>query len=137
MDKTEVLSCSDRDDKEIDEYYDKSDNSSGSESSSEDKSSDKQYHSGAPRIPLEVFQNEMRLRTMSSSFASPFSILSSNPESSPLHLSVDAISSCALKISSTLDSKRLYKIRGKYQIPNDVHICLAAEGEWCYTPNSS
>ena len=55
MDKTEVLSCSDRDDKEIDEYYDKSDNSSGSESSSEDKSSDKQYHSGAPRIPLEVF----------------------------------------------------------------------------------
>ena len=74
MAKTEVLSCSDRDDKEIDEYYDKSDNSSGSESSSEDKSSDKQYHSGAPRIPLEVFQNEMRLRTMSSSFASPFSI---------------------------------------------------------------
>ena len=107
MAKTEVLSCSDRDDKEIDEYYDKSDNSSGSESSSEDKSSDKQYHSGAPRIPLEVFQNEMRLRTMSSSFASPFSIPSSNPESFPLHLSLDTISSYALKISSTLDSKRL------------------------------
>ena len=150
MAEIEVLSSNDRDDKEIDEYYDESNNtsdnnsdsSSDSENSTKDKSSDEQYHFGVPRIPLEVFQEEMRQRTMSSSSASPSSIPSpislSIPQSFPsFHLFINTISSCALKISSTLNSEKLCKIRGKYQIPDDVQTCPAIEGEWCCTPNSS
>ena len=146
MVEIEVLSSNDRDDKEIDEYYDESNNSSdnssdsstNSENSTKDKSSDEQYHSGVPRIPLEVFQEEMRQRMMSSSSASPSSIPSpislSVPQSFPsFHLFINTISSCALKISSTLNSEKLCKIRGKYQILDDVQTRLAIEGEWCCT----
>ena len=54
-----VSSSSDRDDREIDEYHDDS-NSSGS--SSESSSSDERYLFGTLKIPLEVFQEEMRKR---------------------------------------------------------------------------
>ena len=47
-----VSSSIDRDEREINEYYDESNSSgSGSESSSESDSTDKQYSSG---VPLEV-----------------------------------------------------------------------------------
>lgn len=112
----------------MDEYYDESDNSSDSENSSEDESSDEQYHYGVLGIPLEVFQKEMRQRTMASSSTSPSSIPLSIPQSPPsLRLSINTISSYALKISSTLNSKKLHNIKGKYQIPDDVHIRLATE----------
>jgi len=146
MVEIEILFSSDRDDKKIDKYYDESnnsnDNSSDSENSIGDESSDEQYHSGVPIIPLEVFQGEMRKRTMSSSSASSSSIPSPIslyvPQSSPsLHLSINSISSYALKILPTPNSEKLCKIRGKYQILDDVHTRLTIEGEWCCTLNSS
>ena len=46
--------------REIDEYHDKSNNSSSSGSdNSASSSSDKHYLSGVPRVPLEVFQEEL------------------------------------------------------------------------------
>ena len=37
---------------------------------------------------------------------------------------------------SEIDEKRLYSIRGKYQIPGELNPCLAIPGKWCCTPNS-
>ena len=58
-----VSSSSNRDDREINECHDESNSSEGSsssESSSESSSLDMVYSFGTPRIPLEVFQEEMR-----------------------------------------------------------------------------
>lgn len=43
---------------------------------------------------------------------------------------------CALNVISVIDVEKLHKLRGKYQIPNDVHTRLLAIGERCCTPNS-
>ena len=70
----------------------------------------------------------MRQRTMASSSASPSSVPLSIPQSSPsLRLSINTISSYALKILSTLNFEKLHKIKFKYQILDDVHIRLATE----------
>lgn len=52
-----VSSFSDRDEKEIDEYYNESNSIKGSSSESitESSSLDEIYSSGTPGIPLEVF----------------------------------------------------------------------------------
>ena len=52
-----VSLSSNRDDREIDEYYDNSRDSSSSSSTSSghSKSTDKQSFFGVPRIPLKVF----------------------------------------------------------------------------------
>ena len=41
-----------------------------------------------------------------------------------------------MDISFKIDEKRLYMLKGKYQIPDEVNPRLAALSEWCYTPNS-
>lgn len=58
--------------KEIDKYQDESNRSSGSteSSSSSFSSQDKHYSSRVPRVPLEVFQEEMMRRVASSYRAS-------------------------------------------------------------------
>ena len=74
MYEIEVSSSSSRDDREIDEYHDKSNSSEGSssdESSSESSSSEEVYLSSTPGIPLEVFQEEMRMRATSRSSVGP------------------------------------------------------------------
>ena len=63
MAKIVVFSSSNRDDGEINECHDKSNSSEGSsssESSFKSSSLDEVYSSGTSRIPLEVFQEEMR-----------------------------------------------------------------------------
>ena len=57
--------------REIDEYQDESNGSSGStkSSSSSFSSQDEHYSSGAFGVPLEVFQEEMRQRVTSNSRA--------------------------------------------------------------------
>lgn len=57
MAKNLVSLSSNRDDREIDEYYDNSRDSSSSSSTSSghSESTDKQSFFGVPRIPLEVF----------------------------------------------------------------------------------
>ena len=78
MYEIEVSLSSGRDDREIDEYHDKSNSSEGSssdESSSESSSSDEVYLSSTPGIPLKVFQEEMRMRAASGSFVGPSTTL--------------------------------------------------------------
>ena len=67
-------SFSDRDDREIDEYHDKSnssEDSSSSESSFDSSSSDEVYSSRTPGIPFEVFYEKMRKRALLGSFDGP------------------------------------------------------------------
>ena len=63
-------SFSERDDREIDEYHDKS-NSSEDSSSSESSSSNEVYSSRTPGIPFEVFYEKMRKRALLGSFDGP------------------------------------------------------------------
>lgn len=62
-----MSSLSDRDEREIDEYYDQTSSSGRSNESSNSGSSstDKQYSSRVPRVPLEVHQEELRKRATS------------------------------------------------------------------------
>ena len=41
-----------------------------------------------------------------------------------------------MDISFKIDEKRLYTLKGKYQIPDEVNPRLTTLSEWCYTPNS-
>jgi len=41
-----------------------------------------------------------------------------------------------MDIPSKIDEKRLYTLRGKYQITDEVNPRLATPSEWCCTPNS-
>ena len=66
-----VLSSSgNSDEREINEYQDESNDSSGDSSSSDSSSSDKQYLFGVPGVPLKVLQGELRRSAASGSFAS-------------------------------------------------------------------
>ena len=69
MSKIVVFSSNNSDDREIDEYYDSFSGNGSSNSSSSSRSSssgrnttDEQYMSGVPRVPLEVLQEELRMR---------------------------------------------------------------------------
>ena len=68
-----VSSSSDMDERDIDEYHDESNSggSSSESSSGESSSLDEQYSSGVPRVPLEVFQEELRQRMASRSSVGP------------------------------------------------------------------
>ena len=103
---------SDRDEREIDEYHDKS-NGSGS-SSCNSGSTDEQYSFGVPRIPLEVLQKELRQKTAFGSFTglSP-SIPSPSKEE-------DILYCYAIGIPSEIEEKRLYSLRSKYQILDEL-----------------
>ena len=48
----------------------------------------------------------------------------------------DILYCCTVGMTSEIDEKRLYSLRGKYQIPEELNPRLAIPGEWCYTPNS-
>ena len=48
----------------------------------------------------------------------------------------DILYCCAMDILSKIDEKRLYMLRGKYQIPNEVNPHLIAPSELCCTPHS-
>ena len=48
----------------------------------------------------------------------------------------EVIECCALNILSKIKAERLHTLRGKYQIPEDVHTRLIASGEWCCAPQS-
>ena len=132
-----MSSSSDIDNKEIDEYHDESNSSEGnssSESSSESSSSEEVHLSGTPGIPLEAFQEEMRKRVASGSFAGPSTApLAPIPPVQPID---DVLACCAFNIPSFIDAEKLHKLRGKYQILDDIHTYLPAIGEWCCTPNS-
>ena len=75
MSEIVISSSSNSVDKAIDEYHDTTsfsgssgDNSNGSNSSSGGNTTD-EYTSGIPRIPLEVFQEQLRTRVVSGSRA--------------------------------------------------------------------
>ena len=132
-----MSSSSNRDEKEIDEYHDKSSDSGSStesdSSSSESNSTNKQYSSSVPRVPLEVLQEEMRKRATSMLSAG---LSTSAQPSSPFPSKEDILYYCAMDIPSKIDENRLYMLKGKYQIPDKVNSCLAAPDEWCCTPHS-
>ena len=73
-----MSSSSDRDEREIDKYNDKSNISEGSSSSksnSESSPSDEVYFSSTPGVPLKVFQEEMRKRAALGSSVGPSTTL--------------------------------------------------------------
>ena len=76
----------------------------------------------------------MRKRATSGSSAGPST--SAQLSTPSLNEKKDILYCCAINIPSKIDEKRLYMLRGKYQIPDEVSLCLIAPGEWCYTPNS-
>ena len=93
------------------------------------------YSFGTLGIPLEVFQEERRRRATSRLFTGP-SIASPPSIPSPPRKTKDVLVCCAMNIPLKINDKRLLKLKDKYQIPNKVHTCLPASGEWCCTPNS-
>ena len=49
---------------------------------------------------------------------------------------VDIIYSCVVDIPSKIDEKRLYMLRDKYQILDEINPHPTAPSEWCCTSNS-
>ena len=138
MFKIVVSSSSNNVDKAMDKYHDTtsySDSSSGSSSSSSNSSSggntiDEQYTSDVLGIPLEVFQEQLRMRV---AFGSQLGTSTNVPSSFPLD-KVGTIYSCAIGVHSKTDEKRLTSLRSWYQIPDDLNLRLAVRGEWCCQP---
>ena len=96
--------------RERDEYHEKSNNSSTSGSdSSASRSSDKHYLSGVPGVPLQVFQEELRQKTVLSSSAGPSSRIPASISS--LDEEEDILYCCAIGIPSKIDEKKLGSIR--------------------------
>ena len=119
--------------KAIDEYHDttsfsgsSSDSSSGSNSSSGGNTTNEEYMFGAPRIPFEVFQEQLRTRA---AFGSRVGT-SSAPSSTPLD-EVETVYSYVVGVHSKTDEKRLTSLRSWYQILDDLNPRLAICGEWC------
>ena len=95
---------------------------------------DEQYSSGVLGVPLKVLQEELRQRAASRSFVGlSTSAQPSFPSSSEEE---DILYCCTMDISSKIDEKRLYPLRDKYQISDEVNPRLATPGEWCCTSNS-
>ena len=139
MSKIIVYSSSNRDEREIDKYHDKS-NTSGRDSESDSSCSSssgwgggvgdttvEQYSSGVPAVPIEVFQEEIRMRAAFRSSASP----STNaPSSIPSPSEKEKILyCCVMGVSSKIDKKKLTSFRGWYRILDNLNTRLAALGE--------
>ena len=127
-----VSSSSNSIDKAIDKYHDTtsySGSSSGSSSSSDISSggntTDEQYTSAVPGIPLEVFQEQLKMRAAS---GSRVGTSTSVPLSIPLD-EVEIVYSCAIGVHSKTDEKRLASFKSWYQIPDDLNSKLAVRGE--------
>ena len=103
MSEIVLSSSSNSIDKAIDEYHDttsfsgSSDSSSGNNSSSGGNTIDKEYTPSVPRIPLEVFQEQLRKRVTSRSQAGTLSA----PLSIPLD-EVEMVYSCAVGVHSKM-----------------------------------
>ena len=127
MSKIIVSSSSNSDEKEIDKDHNES-RSGGS--SDEGDNSNEQYLSTAPRIPLKVFQEEMRTRMASGSLTST----SANAPSSTSSIEKETLYCCAVGIPSKIDEAKLNYLRRWYQFPDDLNPRLVVHGEWCCNP---
>ena len=116
-------------DKPIDEYHDSSSySSSNSDSSSSGSSTDEGYTSSVPGFPLEVIQEQLRMREVSGAGTS-----TSIPLSPPSN-EVETVYSCAVGIPSKTDDRKLGLLRKWYQIPDDLNPRLPVCREWCCHP---
>ena len=117
-------------DKAINECHDSSySDSSSNNSSSSGNTTDEEYTSSVPRVPLEVLQEQIRMRATSG-----VSTSTSIPSSPPLD-EEEIVYSCATGIPFKTDEKRLTAFRSWYQIPDDLNPRLAVHGEWCCQPH--
>ena len=100
-------------DKAIDRYHDStsysgsSRGSSSSNSNSGGNTTDEEYMSSVSRVPLEVFQEHLRMRAAS---RSGVGTLTSVPSSTPLD-KVETVYSCAVGVRFKTDEKRLTSLR--------------------------
>ena len=101
MSEVVVSSSSNSVDKTIDEYHDSTSYSGSSSSSSSNSSSggnttNEEYTSGVPGVPLEVFQEQLRMKAASESrVGTSMSV----PSSTPLD-EVEIVYSCVVGIPS-------------------------------------
>ena len=117
-------------DKAIDKYRDSSSYTDFSSHSSSSGNTTKEYTSGVPKVPLEVFQEHLTTRAASESQAdTSTSVLPSTPVDE-----VEIVYSCAVGIPSKTNEKGLTSLRSWYQISNDLNPKLAVCWEWCCQP---
>ena len=128
MSEIVLFSSSNSMDRAIDEYNDPS-SFSGSSDSDNDSSSEgnttDEYESGVPRLPLEVIQEGLKMRSESGSKAG------TSAPSSIGQDEVEVVYSCAIGVASKTDDRRLGLLRKWYQIPDELNPRLAVHGEWC------
>ena len=119
-----VSSSNNSDNRVIDEHHDNTSDSgsssnsgsrSGDSSSSGGNNMDGQYTSGVPGVPLEVLQEELRMKAASGSHAGT----SISASSSTTPDEVEIVYSCAVGVLFKTDEKRLTSFRSWYQIPED------------------
>ena len=111
MSEIVVSSSSNSVNQAIDEYHDSSYSGSSSNSSRiSGNTTDEEYTSGVPRVPLEVFQEHLRMRAASGSRAGTSMSI---PSSLPLD-KVETVYSCAVGIPSKTDERRLATLRSWY-----------------------
>ena len=110
MSKVVVSSSSNSVDKAIDECHDSTNYSGSSSSSSNGNTTDEEYTSGVPRVPLEVFQEHLRMKVASRSQAGTSTSI---PLSPPLD-EVETVYNCAIGIPSKTDEMRLTALRSWY-----------------------
>ena len=90
-----------------------------------ENTTDEQYTSAVPGIPLEVFQEQLKMRAAS---RSRVGTSTSVPLSIPLD-EVEIVYSCAIGVHSKTNEKRLASFKSWYQIPDDLNSKLAVRGE--------
>ena len=112
--------------KAIDEYYEDSSDRSSSSSASDDSggSTDENYSSGAPGLPIEVTQEQLR-RASGSQAGSSSNVPPSNPTDEQ-----ETVFSCAIGIHSKTDEQRLNSLKSWYQILDEFNPRLPVRGEW-------
>ena len=118
-------------DKAIDKYYEDSSDRSSSSSASDDSggSTDENYSSGAPGLPIEVTQEQLR-RASGSQAGSSSSVPSSNPTDEE-----ETVFSCSVGVHSKTDEQRLNSLKSWYQIPDEFNPRLPVRGKWCCDPH--
>ena len=125
MSETVLSSSSNSVDKAIDEYQDlsnyggSSDDSNAGESSSDGNTMD-EYTSGVPGVPLKVLQEWLKTRSESGSMAG-----TSAPSSTVQDEEEEVVYSCAIRVASKMDDRKLVLLKKWYQIPDDLNPRLA------------
>jgi len=130
MSETILSSSSNSLGKAIDEYHDPSSFSGSSDCNSSTSSGGNtmdEYVSSVLGVPLEVFQG-LKTRSESGSQAS------TSAPSSIVQDEVEVVYSCAIRVESKTDDRRLDFLKKWYQIPNNLNPRLAVHGEWCCQP---